>query len=343
MKKICLNFHSLSLVANVVVICLSIAMGFSVVAQEHNSGSMSFSVDNDGLLGSDRGYTNGIFFKFNSSSVVNIEQLSPLPIRNIARWLPLYQQTNKGWGVTFGQQIWTPSDIATELEQSNDRPYTGLLFVKASIFESSDNIANKYSLMLGGVGPNALGEKSQKAVHSLIGSKTPMGWHRQIDSQAVFNLSYETQRLLTRAQTWHGQDYDTALTGRVNLGNFQNEIALGSVIRWGSDLQGSFASVGFTPGNYIDASVLSTSNTGQFVYVALEGRYRFNDITIDGARPKHLFDVHTEHWQSTISTGVVYYQASWGVAFSVVASTPDYKEDIRKHNATASIEVFWRV
>lgn len=80
---------------------------------------------------------------------------------------------------------------------------------------------------------------------------------------------------------------------------------------WG-DLEESFASVGVMLGNYIDPGVLSKSRTGQFYYLSLEARYRFQDITIDGARPKHLFDVHTEHWQATISTGAIYYQESWG-------------------------------
>ncbi|MCJ8321697.1 MAG: lipid A deacylase LpxR family protein [Colwellia sp.] len=357
MKNTQINFHSLTLFVNVLVICLTMIIGFSVVAQEslvvphvaseeysqeYNTGSISFSIDNDGLLGKDRGYTNGIFYKFNSSSVVDVENLSPFAIKKIANWLPLGQKTNKGWAVTFGQQIWTPNDISSAIELENDRPYTGFLFVKASIFEFSQNIANKYSVMVGGVGPHAFAEKSQKAVHSVIGSKKPLGWDRQIENQAVFNLSYETQRLITRKEAWLEQNYDLALTGRVNIGNFQNEIALGSMLRWGSSLHSSFASVGFTPGNYIDPSVLSKSESGEFVYLGFEGRYRFNDITIDGARPKHLFDVHTEHWQSTISTGWVHYQASWGASLSIIASTAEYKEDIRKQNATASIEVFWR-
>lgn len=170
-----------------------------------------------------------------------------------------------------------------------------------------------------------------------------MGWDRQIENQTVFNFSYEGQRLLTRSAGWFDKDYDTGFSGRVNIGNYQSEIALGSTIRWGDYLHESFASVGAMPGNYIDPSVLSKSRYGQFYYLSFEVRYRFQDITIDGARPKHLFDVHTEHWQTTISAGAVYYQEEWGLALSIITSSPDYKEDLRTHNSTASIEVFWRI
>lgn len=67
-------------------------------------------------------------------------------------------------------------------EGENDRPYTGCLFIKGNVFEFTAESANKYSLMLGAVGPDAFGESSQKSVHSLIGSAKPMGWGRQIEN-----------------------------------------------------------------------------------------------------------------------------------------------------------------
>lgn len=342
MKKIHFDFHSIGTFINVVVICLAIIMGSIVVAEEYNTGSMSLNIDNDGLLGSDRGYTNGLFFKFNSNSIINIEKNSPLLLNIVGNWLALDNQSNKGRGITIGQQIWTPADISSTIEGENDRPYTGFLFIEASITEFSEDSVNKYHLMLGAVGPDAFGEDSQKSVHSLIGSPKPMGWARQIKNQTVFNLAYEGQRLLMRSNGWLDKDFDNGFSGRVNIGNYQSEIALGSTIRWGTALHESFASIGNMPGNYIDVSVLSKSRSGQFYYLSVEGRYRFQDITIDGARPKHLFDVHTEHWQATISSGSVYYQESWGLAFSIITSSPDYKEDLRKYNSTASLEVFWR-
>lgn len=333
-----MNFNMIPLI----ILLLSMVIDVPAVAKEYNAGSISFNIDNDGLLGTDRGYTNGIFFKFNSGSVVDIENLLPMAIKKVAKFLPLNQTTDKGWIVTFGQQIWTPNNISSEIELENERPFAGLLFVKASIYESSNNLASKYSLMLGTVGPNAFAEQSQKAIHNLISSKTPIGWERQIENKGVFNISYETQVLLSRAEISKDKSFDASLAGRVNVGNFQNEIALGGTVRWGSALKGSFGSVGFTPGNYFDASVLSKSKSGQFYYLALEGRYRFNDITIDGKRPNNLFSVDTKHWQSTLSSGFVYYQESYGIVLSVIANSPEYEEDIHSHNATASLEIFWR-
>ncbi|MBU2870661.1 lipid A deacylase LpxR family protein [Colwellia sp. E2M01] len=313
-----------------------------VSANEYNRESLTLSIDNDGLLGTDKDYTNGLFLKYNSKSYRDLKNNVPSLFTPVIAILPLAEHSNKNWGITFGQQIWTPSDITVVEEQADERPYTGFIFLEAHFVEFSSDMANKYSLMLGNVGPDSFGETSQKTVHNLIGSDTPAGWDRQIENQTVFNLSYAAHRLLSRSTTKPNDGVEASLTGRVNVGNFQSEVALGGIIRWGSDLAKSFASVGSKPGHYIDPSVLAKSRSGQFYYVALEGRYRFQDITIDGARPKHLFDVKTDHWQSTFSTGAVYYQESWGVALSVATSTPDYKEDRQNFNSTASIELFWR-
>lgn len=342
MKKMHFSFDFTKAIVNVVMTFLAISLSVSAVAKEYNTGSLSLSIDNDGMLGTDRGYTNGLFLKFNSKSTRDITENSPFIFKTIGNWLPLQQKTNKGWGITAGQQIWTPTDLTSPTETGNDRPYTGFLFVEASVFEFSAEFANKYRLMFGAVGPDAFGENAQSFVHNLIGSPQPEGWGRQIKNQTVFNIGYEGQRLIARSTGWLGKDYDTSVSGRVNVGNYQSEVAVGGTLRWGDALDGSFASVGAMPGKYIDASVLSKSSSGHFYYLLAEGRYRFQDITIDGARPKHLFNVHTEHLQATISSGVVYYQASFGLAFSVITSTPDYKEDLRDYNATASVEMFWR-
>lgn len=342
MEKLHFNSRSLSALINTVIISTTLMAG-TAFASNYNAASVNLSLDNDVFLGTDKGYTNGVFLKFNSSTTTDITENSAFPLKTVGSWLPLNTHSNKGWGIKVGQQIWTPTDISSPVEGAHDRPYTGFLFAEASIFEYTSSFANKYTLMLGGVGPDTLAKNSQKIVHRIIDSPKPLGWARQIQNQSVVNLTYEGQQLLTRAKSWQDKEYDTSLSGRINAGNYQSEIALGSTIRWGHSLNESFASVGSSPGKFIDSSALSTSREGQFLYVSLEGRYRFQDITIDGARPSHRFDVHTEHWQATLSSGAVYYQKSWGLAFSIISSTAEYEEDLRDYNSTTSIEVFWRI
>jgi len=317
-------------------------LSFSLSAEDFNSGNISLSIDNDSITGTDREYSSGVYLKFNSSSEVDVNKLEPLPIKYIASILPLYDKTKKIWGVTLGQKMWTPTDIEIEEEVIRERPYSGLLFAEVHLNEYSSSTANKYHVMLGEVGPRSYAEPSQKLVHKLINSPTPQGWDQQIESKVVFTVGYEGQREIIREEDWLNHDIDMAAIGRVNISNFQSEVAVGTSLRWGTQLSDSFGAVSLQPGKIIDPNAFSTSEQGYFGYLAFEGRYRHNDYTIEGARPKHLYDVDVQNLQSTLATGLVYYQASWGVALSFALNTKNYEQDIENFNSFASIEFIWR-
>jgi len=312
-------------------------------AQEYNRSSISLNIDNDGLFGRDYGYTHGLIVKANSRADKSIGTYMPAPVQLIASWLLLNVDSQKGWGASLGQKIWTPRDITELDEQQDDRPYAGLLFVKTRLFEYSPLLSNKYSLTLGVVGPKALAENSQAAVHRVIGSEEPLGWQQQLDNQFVFSFTYERQVVLWRNNLSQNRQYDLSIAGHANLGNFQNEVAISTTIRWGAQLEQSFASTSLTQGDFVDESVFATSRQSYFTYLAIEGRYRHDDITIEGARPRHAYEVNTQHWQSSLALGLVYYHQSWGASLTFIASTPDYKEDIKNYNATAAFKVFYRI
>lgn len=310
---------------------------------DYNSGSISFVVDNDSFTGTDREYSSGVYLKFNSASASDINKLGPVVINKIGEFLPLSDDSKKVWGVTIGQQLWTPSDISLENEIINERPYAAYLMIKTHLNEYSAFSATKYSFTIGEVGPQAFGEQAQKAIHGLISSPIPMGWNGQIKARTIFALGYEKQKALIRDNGGFGHEYDIAINGRVNASNFQNEIAIGSTLRWGTQLAGSFSSVSLSPTSFFDPSVLSNSKSGYFTYLSAEARYRQYDYTIDGARPKHLYDISVQHWQSTVATGVVYYQPTWGLALSAIASSKSYNEDVKSYHSIASLEFFWRM
>ncbi|ELR65694.1 hypothetical protein C942_00779 [Photobacterium marinum] len=319
---------------------------FSPLTQAYHSGSVSFSIDNDGIVGTDQNYTNGIFLEFNSSSTTKLEVIAPRPIKDIATLLPLDSNTFKGWNVRLGQQMWTPEDIEQPEPVEDERPYTGLLFLESGIYQYSPELVDKYTAMIGVVGPNSFAEQGQKFIHDLIGSDEPKGWDYQIENQVVFNLGYQAHRLMKRNEVDGPlglEGTDISAVGRINAGNFQSEVAIGSIARWGNNLESNFGTSGFSPGRFVDISVLSASPKGYFFFAGVEGRYRFNDITIEGDRPEEVPDTNIEHLQATAVLGGVYYQPQWGVSLSFATSTREYKEDKHSTNSTGSLELFWRL
>ncbi|QFU23050.1 lipid A deacylase LpxR family protein [Shewanella eurypsychrophilus] len=328
---------------SITILLISILISFSSSANEYNTSSISLTIDNDSLLNTDREYTSGVYFKYNSASVKIPSDFSSDTISYLAEILPLSEASRKGWGLEFSQQMWTPTNIEVTDEIKNDRPYSGLISLNTYIREYSEESTTKYGLMLGIVGPSSHAEQSQKYIHQMIDSPKPMGWENQMEDKFVYGLEFESQKALLRRSAFGYYDYEVSMLNRVKVSNFQSEVAFGSTLRWGSQLHESFGSVGNKPGGLIDPSAFSNSKSGFFAYLALEGRYRFNDYTIDGARPEHVYNINVENWQSTGSTGVVYYQSTWGVALSYAVSTPNFKEDVINHNAFGSLELFWRI
>ncbi|WP_052260630.1 lipid A deacylase LpxR family protein [Photobacterium gaetbulicola] len=321
-------------------VCLS---ALAPNAFAYNAGSFSFSMDNDGIVGTDQNYTNGVFFEYNSPYTAALAETAPTPIRQISQYLPFDEGTKQGWSLTLGQQMWTPEDIEALEPPENDRPYAGLLFLESSAYQYSPTVVDKFSLMIGIVGPNSFAEQGQKFIHEIVGSDEPMGWDYQIENTAVFNLGYQGHRLLTRQQAYLMEDYDLSGVGRVNIGNYQSELAVGGVARWGKNLANNFGTTGFTPGNFVDIGVLSSSSSGYFIFAGVEGRYRFNDITIEGDRPSEVPDTNVKHWQATSVIGGVFYQPKWGASLSFATSTPEFKENKHRSTSTGSLELFWRI
>lgn len=320
-------------------VCLS-ALAPNALA--YNSSSFSFSMDNDGIVGTDQNYTNGVFLEYNSGYSTDLTETAPTPIRQISQYLPFKADTKQGWSLTLGQQMWTPEDIESVSPPDHERPYAGLLFLETSAYQYTPTFVDKFSFMVGVVGPNSFAEQGQKFIHDIIGSDEPMGWDYQIENTAVFNLGYQGHRLLTRQQAYLLDDYDISGVGRVNVGNYQSELAVGGVARWGKGLANNFGTTGFSPGNFVDIGVLSSSASGYFLFAGIEGRYRFNDITIDGDRPDEVPDTKVEHWQATAVIGGIYYQPKWGASLSFATHTAEFKEAKHRSNSNGSLEVFWR-
>ena len=328
----------------IIVFTLFLLFSPDVNGATFNHPSISYTVENDGLLGTDRGYTSGLFVSLNSKASKIDNPILPQVLLSSGGKGNYSATAYRQWKLTLGQQIWTPTDISGKEPLDKDRPYAGLVFIKAKMMEQRSNVADKYSIMLGTVGPRAMAEESQTSVHNIIGSKEPVGWHQQIENELVFSFAFERQALFYRAATGDGKLHEIALGSRVQIGNYQNEIAINSTFRWGKALSKSFSAVSLNAGELIDSAMLARSEKGSFFYVSLEGRYRSQDITIDGDRPARFLNaVNIAHWQTSLASGYVTYNKSVGLGLSVMASSSDYQEDSHQYHGIVSLNLFWRI
>jgi lipid A 3-O-deacylase len=292
----------------------------NVFAQTHST-EIGVETDNDSYLlqGSDRYYTDGIFFYYRHA--LDIQGNTKLQ--------------NKVLGFEFGQKIFNPqsgSIFYNGADQPNliDRPFAAYLYVGSTLnFLYKDESNLKIGAQIGTVGAAALGTQVQDFVHDNFGFYHPSGWEYQVNNDFEINLSAEYNRLLAR-----GDWIDVSLASYVNLGNGFTGAGVGPLLRLGSFNQ-LFNSV----------STQSTVSRGEvpgllhkhelFFYYKPQINYVAYDATIQGG----LFDNHSG-LEITKDKEPFIFSQQFGVAFTTnrfvfdiaaIFHTLDDKEMIQSH------------
>ncbi|MPW36763.1 lipid A deacylase LpxR family protein [Vibrio sp. B1Z05] len=305
------------------------------------NSSINLGIDNDGIVTTDKDYTNGLFLTYSDHFQIKPDGfLDSLPGTQFSA--ASNDNLIRKYNIEIGQQMWTPADIENPDPIANDRPYAGLLYLSSTLYSIAPSVINSYRLLIGTVGPNAYAEESQKYVHGIIKSADPKGWDHQISNQFVFNLGYQ------RVDKWYQSDFSGSTTHEVStptrllIGNYKSELATGLMWRWGRELNHSFGSARVSNESTLDPSLIVRGNTGWYLFSGIEGRIRFNDITIDGDRPDEGITAdEVEHFQGTATIGVTGYYHGWGASLALSTKSSDYKEDQNSVHTNGSFAFFW--
>jgi len=292
----------------------------NVFAQTHST-EIGIETDNDSYLlqGSDRYYTDGIFFYYRHA--LTVKDNSNLQ--------------NKVLGFEMGQKIFNPqsgSIFYNGADQPSliDRPFAAYLYVGSTLnFLYKDESNLKIGAQLGVVGPDAFGKQVQDFVHDNFGFYHPSGWEYQINNDFEINLSAEYNRLLARAD-W----VDVSLASYVNLGNGFTGAGAGPLLRLGSFNQ-LFNSVSTqsTASSHEIAGLLHKHEL--FFYYKPQINYVAYDATIQGG----LFDNHSG-LEITKDKEPFIFSQQFGVAFTTnrfvfdiaaIFHTLDDKEMVQSH------------
>ncbi|EGQ8409616.1 DUF2219 domain-containing protein [Vibrio cholerae] len=313
----------------------------STYAAAAQTSTFSLSIDNDGVFGVDQNYTNGLFLSYTSGAITPYWLAKPL---SLSIWgAPSLDK----WEFTLGHKMWTPSDIELTKPQPNERPYAGYLHTEFNYLSLHPQQAQRFNFTLGMTGESALSEEAQKLVHSITKSDEPNGWAYQVEDQLVGSLGYRSHFNWGRYHALAGTELELANISEVNIGNFRSDLSSGLMLRWGTDLENNFGAAQISVENPFTPGMIGASNQGWFVFTGIEGRYRFNDVTIEGDRPLNGLDqpaeyyqVHVEPWQATAVVGFAMYARSFGASLTFTANTPEFKEDKESISGTGNVALY---
>lgn len=312
-----------------------VLMSLGVSAQSYRN-EFGFRTDNDSYLfnGSDRYYTNGLFFYFNHALNVKKDSSS---------------LANKILGFEIGQKIYNPQSGVIPEVYYDDRPFAGYLYGAVNLnllYKDESNL--KLTAAFGVVGPASLAQQSQDFVHNLFGQYAADGWQYQIKDNVELNLSAEYNRLLTR-----GKGIDLSLAAYGNLGMGFTGAGIGPMVRLGRFNQ-LFFSESTQSTVTANTALKSLHNSELYFYIKPQFNWIAYDATIQGglgqtnaALAENYFgtnDVtrHIEPLMYTQQIGGVYSSNRWVFDLYVLWETKDTKEMVHDWHQWGALQVLYK-
>lgn len=308
----------------------------SVVAKDRDAYALYVENDsrNIGGPGSDQSYTNGVKFSY-------IYAQGQIPVwskpfldrfyflRDESKWAKV------NYGLSLGQQIFTPNNTQTEYLVAADRPYAAWLYAGFGVSLKEKKVENFLELNLGTVGSNALGEQVQNGFHVATKNPTAKGWNNGLKNEPTLQVFYQKRHKTAFSDTLDFIPYYGAALGNVLIGGH-----VGGLIRFGPHLPDDFgpSRPSASDGNsFISTSSYSSATQPTYdLFGGLRGNYVNKNIFLDGNSyqeshwvKKHPFNFETE-------LGFSLYFKSTSLVWRFVTKSPEF-EDVKKPTSFASI------
>jgi lipid A 3-O-deacylase len=308
--------------------------------------SLTLYVENDSLDGTDRHYTSGVKLSWLSADLVDWGQtgwrkvfLDALPFVN-------RPEGQKDFGISFGQNIYTPQNLTARTPDPADRPYAGWSYLEFAFVSKTPVMADTISIQLGVVGPDSYAQQTQDIVHKLISDADPQGWDHQLHNEPGINLIYERRwRLYARALD-NTLGLDLVPHAGASLGNVQTYANAGGTLRFGFNLPSDFGvdlarpgNVGSAPVDDRDPRVSLRRNFSLFVFTAVDGRAVARDIFLDGNTFRSSPSVDKEFFVADLSAGIGFIAGRWQFTLTQVRRTREFKTEPEAFDDFGSVTV----
>ena len=283
-------------------------------------GSLSFSLENDVLNGTDRYYTNGVQLSWYSPSAE-----LPQPLGWLNRQLDVVLGPGQlRWGAALGHSIFTPQDTERRNPDPRDRPYAGLLYGTVSLARDAGTSFTLFELQAGLIGPSALGRQVQNEFHNLISTTSSNGWDYQLRDEFVFGAVLSRTWRLPLLQ-FAGLQAEALPTATAALGTLQTTAAVGGILRIGQGLDADFGPARIRPALSGSAFFQPRSREfGWYVFAGVEGRAVARDILLDGNTYRQSRSVDARPFVGDAMYGLAVMYAGVRLTYTQVLRTEEF-------------------
>lgn len=184
----------------------------------------------------------------------------------------------------LGQSLFTPGDLSLRTPSPDDRPYAGWLYGGASLMrETGGDVLDNLDLVLGVVGPAALGAQAQNGVHHALGFHTARGWPSQLDNEPGLMLSFD-RRWRLPLLGGGSMGLDAVPEAGVTVGNVFTYADAGVLLRAGTGLDADYGPARVRPAlsgsDWFDSA--KALPFAWYAFVGVQGRAVAHNIFLDG-------------------------------------------------------------
>ena len=221
------------------------------------------------------------------------------------------------FGISVGQNIYTPLDKENPNIILSDRPYAGYLY--GSVFNTTYFVNGDerfQEIQLGVIGPYSYAEQTQKWVHEKTHSALPMGWDNQIPNHfAILLLERYTTHI------WESKYFAIDPYAGVHLGNLEDEINAGFNVYAGYNLPATRNQQRVIPfKEFKDGN--SGWNPYGYIYLGLEPKLIAHNMLLDDSR----FDIHPNTYVYDRNAGMVLGCKYFELAFTFCLRSKEFDE-----------------
>jgi hypothetical protein len=294
-----------------------------------DDGVLTLLIENDVIAATDQHYTNGL-----ELSYLSVKDGIPGSIKPGVAILPGVARNDvMRFGISVGQQIFTPNSIEAFAPLPDERPYAGWLYLGFAVVAEHENAEQDVSLDtwvldLGVVGPSAGAEQVQNGFHALIGSKHANGWPNQLHDEFGAALLYDHQWRRTKLHDNQSGSFGIDLSPHLgfSLGNVATYANGGVTLRLGTGVDADYGVPRIRP-SLPGSAFFSPVSDGfkWYIFAGIDGRAVAYNIFLDGNTDNDSLSVNKETfvWESQSGFAIVWSRIRF--AYTYVIRSKEYE------------------
>jgi hypothetical protein len=258
-----------------------------------------FQVENDvfnRFSPTDRDYTNGVRLGWLSPAITDMPA-NWVALTTIPTFFgePQSDSVVRRFGLSIGQNLYTPDDTFASQPIYNDRPYAAWLYASFALQYTYKRFDEKthtlepvrldtLQLDLGVIGPAAGGEFVQNNFHNLIGVARANGWANQLHNEPTIGLGFERRWRTARATVIEDPRLEVDFIPRIGgaLGNVAIYGDIGGTARIGKNLRDDFGPPRPRPALPGSEAFIGDGSFGWYLFAGLDGQVVGRNIFLDG-------------------------------------------------------------